>query len=144
MAQLPKFSLYNAGLQDKIFAVDEDHPSPPRPQSARSRVSTAKSVHSKRPGSAGHPRARGTQLKPQSGDHHSSAQPMQPMPPGQARKKHGDIHKKETAGAAAAAVDMRAYQVLGREELLGQLMAAKKKQAASESTVHQLKAENQR
>ena len=131
--QQPKFSLYNAGLQDKIFAVNEDHPSPPRPSSARSRVS-AKPVPTKRPGSASHLRSRGAHIKPQS-DNHRSAHPLHPVPPGHSKKTS---HKKDSA------VDMRPYQVLGREELLGQLIAVKKKQAASDTVVHQLKAENQR
>jgi hypothetical protein len=68
---------------------------------------------------------------------------MYPVPPGHPRKKHGEGvgagQKKDGVG-----VDMRAFQVLGREELLSQLMNAKKKQAASDVVLHQLKAENQR
>jgi len=139
--QPPKFSLYNAGLQDKIFAVNEDHPSPPRPSSARSRVST-KSVPTKRPGSASHIRSRGTNLKPQSSDNRRPAQPLQPVPPGHSRKKNADVHGH--ANKKEPGVDMRAFQVLGREELLGQLIIVKKKLAASDSSLHQLRAENQR
>ena len=112
--------------------------------SARSRVSAksaAPAPSKQRPGSANHShRTRGTNLKPQSGDHRSSGHPLQPVPPGQARKGHG--HGKKDA--AAAAFDLKPFLVLGREELLSQLINMKKKQCTSETVINQLKAENQR
>ena len=133
-AQSPKFSLYNAGLQEKIFTVNEDHPSPQRPMSARSRMSTKSAPGSKRPGSASF-RGRGSNLKPQ-GKNQTSGRVMQPVPPGQSQR--GKTVKESTA------VDMRPYMVLGREELLGQLINAKKKQVQNDNIINQLKAENQR
>jgi hypothetical protein len=132
MSQPPKFSLYKAGLQEKIFAVNEDQPSPPRPMSARSRVSV-KSAPSKRPGSAHNHRSRGSNLK--ASEHRSSGHPLQPVPPGQARKKHPDTKDHP---------DMRSFMVLGRDELLSQLTAMKKKQGLSDTIINQLRAENQR
>lgn len=158
MAQSNKFSLYNAGLQDKMFAVNDEYPSPQsqqRPTSARSRMSSKSAAGKQhRPGSATpHPsshRSKGSSLKPQSGDHHraSSAQqqhPLQPVPPGQSRGgKRGGHQLNGHREKEAAGPDMRPFLVLGREELLGQLTNSKKKQAQSEAIINQLKAENQR